>query len=269
MGRRLGQHFLFDPAILDRIVDALDPLPHDEVLEIGPGKGTLTRRLAQRVGLVVAIEKDETLAQELEQEGIERCRVVHADALDVDWNACLVATGPIAATDRGRGRAFKVVGNVPYSITTPLIDKALTEPMPARVVFLLQREVADRLGAMPGTKAYGALSVGVQTAATVERLLAVRAGSFRPPPRVDSTLVRIEPRRDQLVRAEDRSDFRAFVTGLFGQRRRQVLRAARTVTKREPAFVADALTSLDIDPAARPEVLTPHEFVRLFTALRR
>ena len=157
-----------------------------------------------------------------------------------------------------------MAGNIPYAITTPLIDKALTEPLPASITFLVQREVAERLGAAAGSKAYGALSVGVQAVAVVERLFAVRAGSFRPPPKVDSAVVRLTPRSDPLTTAEEREPFRRFVTGLFGQRRRQLVRALRTVTDLPAAGVADLLAALGVNPAARPEVLTPQEFVDLF-----
>ena len=264
MSRRLGQHFLFDPAILDRIVDALDPRDEDDVVEIGPGKGTLTRRLAPRVRAVVAIEKDAALARELQQAHVERCTVIHADALDVDWRASVAS-----AAAGAKVRSFKVVGNVPYSITTPLIDKALAEQTPDVVVFLVQREVADRLEAAPGTPAYGALTVGVRAAASVERLQAVKAGSFRPPPRVDSALVRIRPRSVPMVDPGERIPFRRFVTGLFGQRRKQIARGLRTISGRTAASVAATLDSLEIASTSRPEVLTPQEFVKLFRAMSR
>jgi 16S rRNA (adenine1518-N6/adenine1519-N6)-dimethyltransferase len=256
VGRRLGQHFLFDPAILDRIVDAVDPHPADQVVEIGPGKGTLTQRLAPRVGWVVAIERDGALAEEIRTTAPGNCRVIHGDALEVDWHAQLPVPSPAAP--------YKVAGNIPYAITTPLIDKALIEPLPASITFLVQKEVAERVGAAPGSKAYGALSVGVQAVALVERLFAVRAGSFRPPPKVDSAVIRLTPRTLPLTAAEEREPFRRFVAGLFGQRRRQLTRALRTVTDLPPADIAELLASLGVDPAARPEVLAPQEFVDLF-----
>ena len=213
---------------------------------------------------MVAIEKDEALARELQQAHVERCTVIHADALDVDWRASVES----AAAD-AKVRSFKVVGNIPYSITTPLIDKALAEQTPVVVVFLVQREVADRLAAAPGSSAYGALTVGVRAAASVERLQPVKAGSFRPPPRVDSALVRIRPRSVPLVDPDERIGFRRFVTGLFGQRRKQVARGLRTISGRTAASVVATLDSLEIDPTSRPEVLTPQEFVKLFRAMSR
>jgi 16S rRNA (adenine1518-N6/adenine1519-N6)-dimethyltransferase len=174
----------------------------------------------------------------------------------VDWHAQLPEPSPAAP--------YKVAGNIPYAITTPLIDKALIEPLPASITFLVQKEVAERVGAAPGSKAYGALSVGVQAVALVERLFAVRAGSFRPPPKVDSAVIRLTPRTLPLTAAEEREPFRRFVAGLFGQRRRQLTRALRTVTDLPPADIAELLASLGVDPAARPEVLAPQEFVDLF-----
>ncbi len=261
MGRRLGQHFLFDPAILDRIVHALDPQPDDRVIEIGPGKGTLTERLAPLVGSVVAIERDEALAAALDRSGIEHCRVVSGDALEIDW--------PAALARRGQPTSYKVAGNIPYAITTPLIDKALSDPLPTVTVFLVQKEVGDRLAAAPGSKTYGALSVGVQAVAAVERLFTVRAGSFRPPPKVDSVVVRLSPRSDPLVTSAERAPFRRFVTALFGERRKQLLRALRIVTGIDADGLQGTLGQVGLDPRDRPEVLTPGEFAGLFRAVRR
>lgn len=256
MGRRLGQHFLHDPAILDRIVDALDPSFNDQVVEIGPGKGTLTGRLAARVGSVVAIERDEWLAAKLQATAPENCRIVLGDALEIDWHAYL--------THPAEEASYKVVGNIPYSITTPLIDKALAEPLPSVITFLVQKEVGERLEAAPGSKTYGALSVGVQSVVSVERLLAVRPGSFRPPPKVDSVVVRLKPLADPLTVSGERGPFRRFVTGLFGQRRKQLARALRTVTGKATGDISRVLDELGMDRETRAEVLTPEEFVDLF-----
>ena len=181
MGRRLGQHFLHDPAILDRIVQVLDPSPTDVVIEIGAGKGTLTRRLARQVGRVVAIEKDKTLAATLGGVGGHdalptNVQVVQGDALLLDWHALIAET--VGHDSHLPFPKFKIIGNVPYYITAPLIEKALQTPLPQVAVYLIQREVAERLAADPGVKAYGALSVGVQLVAEVERLFIVRPGSF-------------------------------------------------------------------------------------------
>lgn len=273
MGRRLGQHFLTDPAILDRIVDALDPQPTDTVIEIGAGQGTLTVRLAPRVGRVIAIERDRALATAL-QEGARRgaparlaanVTVVAGDALRLDWAALARDALPAA----GAPPAHKVVGNIPYYITSPLIDKALTPPPPQVVVYLVQREVAERLAAEPGGRDYGALTVGVRAAARVERLFVVRAGAFRPPPAVDAAAVRFTPLATPLLAPARQAAFRRFVTQLFSRRRKQLGRSLRDVGGLDREQAGALLSALGIPPEARPEVLSPQALVELFQALAR
>ncbi len=252
--QRLGQHFLSDPGLLRKIADALDLAPDDVVLEIGPGKGSLTEQLLARGVRVIAIEKDQRLADELgrwgAERGTDRLTIVTADALEVDWQPLLVPR-------------FKVIGNIPYNITTPLIEKALTPPYPERIVFLMQAEVAERLAARPGSKPYGGLSVGVQAQARVERLFAVRAGAFQPPPRVDSAVVRLTPLAEPLIPPGDVRAFRRFVTACFSRRRKQLRNVVAGALARPAAAVAAGLASLGLDPAARPETLAPADFVRL------
>lgn len=259
MGRRLGQHFLFDPSILDRIVGALAPQSDDCVLEVGPGRGTLTARLLPRVGHVVAIEKDPALADALRiAAGGSALTVVEADALRADWHA-LVREACGTQTPR-----YKVVGNIPYFITSPLIEKALTAPLPALVVFLVQREVADRLVAEPGTRAFGALTVGVGAMAGAARLFAVPAGAFRPPPNVESAVVRLTPRAVPLVEPAGHPAFRRFVQALFGRRRKQLAGILRATTGLPREQVEARLASHGVSPAARPETLPVAAVVALF-----
>jgi 16S rRNA (adenine1518-N6/adenine1519-N6)-dimethyltransferase len=234
--RRLGQHFLSDPKILGRIVDALDPVPGETVLEIGPGKGTLTDALLGRGLHVVAIEKDKQLAGALVRANLT---VIAGDALRLDWP-----------------RASKVVGNIPYYITSPLIDKALTAPLPERVVFLVQEEVADRIAAQPGSKTYGAFSVGVQAVARVEKLFGIAPGAFRPPPKVRSALLRLTPLVAPLVTGAEIAALRMFVTACFSRRRKQLKNAI-------PGLNEADLKALGFDPTVRPERLPPEAFVRL------
>ena len=256
--RSLGQHFLSDDNILRRLVEALEPTPGDVVLEIGPGQGTLTRELLGRGMRVIAIEKDRRLAEQMliGDVGLRSAQIVHGDALRLDWHA-LIAQSAVPNPQ------FKVIGNIPYYITTPLIDKALTPPLPERVVFLVQEEVADRIVAPPGSKTYGALSVGVQVVTRPEKLFTIKPGSFRPPPKVHSALVRLRPLLEPLVDQEEIPRLRQFVTACFGLRRKQLRNVLRAVTGRPTALIAAGLASLGLDPQARPETLPPHDFVRL------
>lgn len=256
--KRLGQHFLTDPHILARIVDALAPEAADVVLEIGPGTGSLTEALAARVGRVIAIERDRRLATALAARSSgERWEIVTGDALRLDWHRLVQPTpGPT-------GPRFKIVGNIPYRITSPLIEKALTPPLPERVVFLVQAEVAARVAARPGGQAYGALSVGVQALCRAERLFTVRAGAFQPPPKVDSALLRLTPLAEPLVAPEEGGALRAFVARCFSRRRKQLRNVVMGATGAPAPVVLAGLAALGLDPAARAETLAPEAFVRL------
>jgi 16S rRNA (adenine1518-N6/adenine1519-N6)-dimethyltransferase len=257
--KRLGQHFLTDRNILGRIVDALDPAPGEIVLEIGPGKGSLTEVLLARGQTVIAVEKDRRLAEQLRDRvsGV-RCQVVTGDALRLDWHALFAGQ-----RTRDTRHRLKIVGNIPYNITSPLLDKALTPPLPACVVFLLQKEVADRMSAPPGSKTYGALSVGIQSQYRVERLFAVPAGAFAPRPKVTSALVRLTPLADPVVEPGEVPAFRAFVTACFARRRKQLRNVVMAATGRSAAVVTAALHALSLEPTARPETLGPPAFARL------
>lgn len=248
--RRLGQHFLTDPSILNRIVDALDPGPSDTVLEIGPGRGALTAILAGRAGTVVAIERDNDLVSHLQQSfpGVD---LVAGDALALDWHEV------VGHSD------FLVIGNIPYNITSPLLDKALTPPRPRRCVFLVQREVGERIVAPPGSKIYGALSVGIQAVARAEVVFRVPAGAFQPPPKVDSVVLRLTPLEAPLIDDASLSVFRAVVTGLFSLRRKQLLRGIRQLTGWSADKAGAILRTVGLDPTARPETVAPAAFVAL------
>ncbi len=251
--RRLGQHFLTDPRILQRIADALGATAADTVLEIGPGHGGLTEVLAAGAGRLVAIEKDTDLVPALRAR-VPAATIVEADALEADWHA-------LAGPD------FLVAGNIPYNITSPLIDKALTPPRPKRIVFLVQKEVADRVGAAPGSEAYGALSVGVQAVARAERLFTVPAGAFQPRPRVDSAVLRLTPLAAPIVSDDEVERFRRLVVGLFGFRRKQLGRGLRELTGWAGERAEAALTAAGVAPSARPETVSPADFAALLRAL--
>ena len=252
--KRLGQHFLSDPRILARIADAVAPAPDETVLEIGPGPGGLTEALASRAERLICIEKDRDLVPSLRRR-FPSVEIVEADALKTDWHE-LVGAGP-----------FVVAGNIPYNITSPLIDLALAPPRPRRVVFLVQKEVAERLGAKPGGAEYGALTVGVAAVARVERLFTVPAGAFQPRPAVDSAVVRITPFDLPPLADEQVGSFRRFVVGLFGFRRKQLIRGIRELMGLAPDRVAAILDQVGIIKETRPQELTPAQFLALYAAI--
>lgn len=260
--RSLSQNFLSDPRILARIAEALGPTPCDTVVEIGAGTGGLTAALAERAGRLIAIEKDPALVPEVRAR-VPTATVIEADALELDWAALAGA----ASETGGPVEHYLVTGNIPYNVTSPLLEKALEPPRPARIVFLVQREVAERVAAGPGTREYGALSVGVQAVAAVEVPFRVAAGAFSPRPKVESAVLRLTPLRSPLVGDAERAAFRRLVVGLFGFRRKQLNRAVRELTGWEPARASGALAAAGLDERARPETLAPAEFVRLLGAL--
>jgi len=255
--KKFGQHFLSDQTILSGIVDALAPTAKDTVVEIGPGRGSLTDLLVQRSGKLIAVEIDRALAQNLRERytGRSTVEIVEGDYLEIDLRS-------------RAGDDYLLIGNVPYYITTPIMFKALEPPMPRRSVFLVQREVAERMAAAAGDDAYGALTVNVGAVADVEQVMNVSASAFRPPPKVESAVVRLTPRATPLVPLESLARFRSFVQAVFTQRRKQMQRVLRSVRGLSVEEVARVLQRVGIDAAARPEVVTPKQFAELFALLR-
>lgn len=254
--KRLGQHFLTDPRILSRIADAVEATAHDTVVEIGPGRGALTERLMQRAQRVVAIEIDRTLASMLRERHHfdTRLHVMERDVLDVPL-------AEAAGTDD-----FLVAGNVPYRITTPILFHALERPRARRAVYLVQREVAERIVAPAGSEAYGALSVNVQALAHAELLFRVAAGAFTPPPKVESAVIRITPLPHPLIEPAEEAAYRTMVLGAFGMRRKQMRRVVRELWDLSAEAAVALLSEAGIPTASRPEVLTPDDFARLMRA---
>jgi len=206
LGRPLGQHFLFQRSILERIARAACPSETPLCIEIGPGPGALTECLLERAQRLVAVELDPRLAESLREKfaGEPRFELLEANVLD----AGLSQFGPAV-----------VCGNIPYYITSPIIEKALSlGPNLIRAVFLIQKEVADRLSAQPGSRDYGYLTVATQALCTVEKLFVVKPASFRPPPKVDSAVVRLTPRPAPLT--PDYPQFRKFISACFRQKRK-------------------------------------------------
>ena len=227
------------------------------VVEIGPGRGALTDLLAERAKRVVAIELDRDLVPYL------RDRYAAAGNVEVIERDVLEVTLADVA-----GPEFLLVGNVPYYITTPILFHALERPRASRAVYLVQREVAERIVAPPGSRTYGALSVNVQAVAAAELVGRVAAGAFRPPPAVESAIVRLTPRADPVVTPDVESDFRSLVQECFGLRRKQMRRVLRTVSGLNVAGAEGVLSRAAVDPEARPETLSPQDFARLLDALR-
>jgi 16S rRNA (adenine1518-N6/adenine1519-N6)-dimethyltransferase len=210
LGRRLGQHFLVRQSILERIALAACPEQGSTVLEIGPGRGALTSHLLPRADRVIAIEIDPVLVQYLRAEFRDepRLTLVEQDVLKADL------------TQWG---AVTVVGNLPYYITSPILEKTLTlGAQLKRAVFLVQKEVAERLTAHPGTRDYGYLTVQTQLMSAPELLFTVPAGAFRPPPKVDSAVVRLAPKHDREFPALDRKAFLYFVSLCFRHKRKTI-----------------------------------------------
>jgi 16S rRNA (adenine1518-N6/adenine1519-N6)-dimethyltransferase len=258
--KRFGQHFL-EPAWVDKVIRAINPLPGEAFLEIGAGRGALTFPLAARAKAVAAYEIDRDLAATLKARVPENVFVIPRDFLNTDEDA------PFEA-----GSALRVAGNLPYNIASPILFRLLamyTDREPASSLIdatvMVQREVADRLVADPGTREYGVLSVLVRHRSTVERLLALPPGAFRPPPAISSALVRLRfhPPEPQVHSQEI---FEAVVQAVFTRRRKvlaNALLAYQNPGNRAGLSPAEALDRAGLDGRRRPETLSIHEFGKL------
>ena len=249
--KSLGQHFLTDRRILGRIADALHLTGTETVLEIGPGRGALTDILVERAGRLIAIEYDRALAEILRQRYARRSNVLIAEADVLEVSLGELAAGP-----------YVLIGNVPYYITTPILFHALVPPRAERSVYLVQKEVADRLSAAPGTKEYGALTVFTRAAFDVKRAMTVSRHSFLPPPDVTSAVVELTPVRPPRARETDM--FRALVKAAFGMRRKTLRNCwIELAGDRLIGAAAQAGISLDL----RGETLDVTDFARMANAM--
>ena len=254
--KRFGQHFLVDRSVLERIAAALQLTGTETVVEVGPGRGELTDLIRPHAARLIAIEIDRALSAALRERYADDpiVEIVEADVLNTDPAA--LAGGP-----------YVLAGNVPYYITTPILFQSLAPPQPIRSVFLVQREVAARIVAAPDSEGYGALSVNVQALARPELLFTVPASAFRPPPKVESAVVRLTPRDEPLVPGAQMRGFQKFVQALFGMRRKQLQRVLRSIQPEIAAEMPALLERHGWNPAARPETLSPAELARLFAAV--
>lgn len=259
--KSLGQNFLVDTNLQRKIVEALGAKASDQVLEIGPGRGALTDHLAGNVRNLILVELDDQLAARFEAKYRDdpRVTVVHADFLALSLEEL---TKDVAD--------LKVIGNIPYNITTPILFSLLERrPRPQRIVLMVQREVAERITAPPGSKTYGALTVGVQSVAKVERVLNVARGAFQPAPDVDSAVVRITPHHPPLLEPTTETALRNLTRFAFGQRRKQFQKILRTSYNLSHEEIANLSDHTGFDLQKRPEMFTPEEFVQLAQALEK
>jgi 16S rRNA (adenine1518-N6/adenine1519-N6)-dimethyltransferase len=258
----LGQHFLASKPVLAKIVAAIDPRPGEVIVEIGAGKGALTAALAEKAGRVIALEKDDRLIPGLREILPPNVEVVHADVLRFDFRALARALAdPIG------GRPLRLAGNVPYSISTPLLFKVLDDrDVVADAAFLLQKEVAERVTAKPGTKSYGPLGILFQNEFEAHIAFAVAPGSFLPPPKVQSSLLVLR-RRDAPVHPGGADEpFRAFLRAAFGERRKMLRKNLSRLAA--PDRLDGAYAALGIARTARAEELPAGALFALFDALR-
>lgn len=259
--KKYGQNFIGDPALLERIATVCDWQPGDRALEIGPGAGTLTRAIAREAEEVLAVEIDRRLAPLLE-ETLADCANVHlvfTDALKADLDALMRDT-------LGWDGRYKLIANLPYYITTPLIMHVLEDSEKvSELVIMVQKEVGERLCAAPGSKAYGAVTVMVQYAATVARAFDVGRHAFMPAPEVDSTILHLIPYEKRPIQAQSDAVLRRVVKAAFSQRRK-TLRNSLSSLCCDKALIKQALEAAGIEDSRRAETLSVAEFVALADA---
>ena len=257
--KRFGQHFL-EPAWVAKLVDAVNPQPTDTFLEIGPGRGALTRVLAPRVARVIAVEIDRDLVAALPSRVPSNVRVIEGDFLETDVSSVIA----------GEPLPLRAIGNLPYNVASPILFALLDAAGEGRVfrdaTLMLQKEVADRLAASPRSRDYGALAIQVALLATVERVLTLPPGAFRPPPKVTSALVRLSF-HPPVVDVGDRSIFERLVRGIFLQRRKTLLNALAPVAAALDRSAPDLIARAGIDGSKRPEALDLDELARLSRAV--
>lgn len=248
--KRFGQHFLTDPGVIDAIIRAIAPQPDDVIVEIGPGPGAITAPLAKRAGHLHAVELDRDLASRLKTQFVDSDRIsIHqADALSFDFSTL--------------GSSLRIVGNLPYNISTPLLFHLLEQRGAITDMhFMLQKEVVERMAASPGSKAYGRLTIMLGCYFDIEALFEVDRLAFEPPPAVTSAVVRLRPLPDEAIDLEDRALLSKILATAFSQRRKTLRNALKTVA--EPLDLEES----GIDASLRPENVAITEWVRLANRL--
>lgn len=256
--KKFGQNFISDPHLLQKIVQAAEITADDIVVEIGPGAGTLTRVLAEAARAVVAIEIDPELIPIIEENmaGIDNFHLICADALDINLDE-------LVAEKTGSTASYKIVANLPYYITTPLVMHFLEQGFAInRIVIMVQKEVAQRFQAAPGTKEYGAVTVALNYYGQVSLAFIVSRQLFTPQPEVDSAVIDIRIFEQKPYEARDPQMFRRLIKAAFSQRRKTLHNAIKTAGI-APDIMAQAMLECDIDPKRRGETLSVAEFVAL------
>jgi 16S rRNA (adenine1518-N6/adenine1519-N6)-dimethyltransferase len=259
--KRLGQHFLVDRNILDKVIRTAEVTKEDVVLEVGPGLGEMTFGLSQKAKRVIAIEIDSKLVNQLriKFEDIPNLEIHQGDILKYDFSPLF----------QKAGRPLKVVANLPYQISTPLLFRFLEEREKfSSLLLMLQKEVAQRLIASPGNKEYGPLSIFVQRVSEVSIRFFIKPTAFFPPPKVDSALVEIRWRKSPLVDLEDEGWFKKVVQGCFNYRRKTLINGLRYSGLPLPKDIEQRMKRIHLNPQRRPETLTIKEFSSLAEILK-
>jgi len=252
--KRFGQHFLHDPGTIDRIVRAIAPSAGERIVEVGPGRGAITLPLLEALGTLDVIEIDPDVVPRLEERcaGHGELRVHLADALEFDFRSL-----------RGDGPPLRLVGNLPYNISTPLLFHFVAQlDAIASMHFMLQKEVVARMAAKPGGKDFGRLTVMLAPWVRVEPLFDIGTGAFSPPPKVISTFFALHPYATPPFAIHDHAVFAKVVLAAFGQRRKTLRNSLASLMD------AAAITAAGVDPGARPETLAPAQFAALAAQVR-
>lgn len=268
LSKSLGQNFLTDKNIIDKIIEKSMIGKNDLVIEIGPGIGVLTAAAAEEAGKVVSIEIDRNLIPILKEtlSEYDNIEIINKDVLKTDIKEIMEQNKEINGQ---KVESVRIIGNLPYYITTPIIMKILEDRVPAdSITIMLQKEVADRIKAGPGTKAYGALSVAVQYYCTVAHVANAPKEIFIPQPKVDSTVIRLDIRKERPVLLHSEEAFFAVVKAGFGQRRKTLLNSLTGIYGLTKDEVAEVMLIAGIDPIRRAETLSLEEFAALANTIR-
>ena len=264
--KHLGQNFLHERTIIDKIVQAVNPKPGDKLVEIGPGQGAITFPLLDRHGELTVIEFDRDLIFPLTEAARAHgtLTVIHRDVLKVDFGALAADDGHGSDNAPAASKQIRLVGNLPYNLSSPILFHALEHADAiSDMTFMLQKEVVERMASGPGSKVYGRLSVMLQAYCTVTPLFTVPPDAFRPAPKVDSAVVRLVPHAPDTIGIDDRAQFERVVRDAFGQRRKTLRNALSQVCD------SAAIEAAGIRPESRAEQLDVADFIRLSNSLPR